>query len=45
MFMELWTESKATPRLFEIETFVTIDCLTIMFFPFGFCLSIIFLVL
>jgi hypothetical protein len=38
-------ESKATPRLFErrindkikeIETFVTTDCLTVMFFPFGF---------
>jgi hypothetical protein len=47
MFVELWAESKATPRLFErrikdkikeIKTFVTTDCLTVMFFPFGFCL-------
>jgi hypothetical protein len=47
MFVELWAESKATPRLFEcrikdktkeLETFVTTDCLRVMFFPFGFCL-------
>jgi hypothetical protein len=45
MFVELWGESKATPRLFErrikdkvkeIKTFVTTDCLIVMFFPFGF---------
>jgi hypothetical protein len=47
MFVEFWAESKATPRLFEprikkkikeIETFITTDCLTVTFFPFGFCL-------
>jgi hypothetical protein len=47
MFVELWAESKATARLFErrikdkikdLETFVTIDCLRVMFFQFGFCL-------
>jgi hypothetical protein len=55
MFVELWAESDATPRLLErrikdnikeIETFVTTDCLTVMFFfrlVFAFCL--IFLVL
>jgi hypothetical protein len=45
MFAELWTESKVTPRLFErcikdkireIETFVTTDCLRVIFFPFDF---------
>jgi hypothetical protein len=47
MFVKLWAESKATPRLFErrikdkikeIETFVTNDCLTVKFFQFGCCL-------
>jgi hypothetical protein len=47
MFVELWAESKATLRLFEcrikdkikeIKTFFTTDCLTVKFFPFGFCL-------
>jgi hypothetical protein len=41
MFVTLWAESKATPRLFErrikdkikeIEIFVTTDCLTVLFF-------------
>jgi hypothetical protein len=55
MFVKLWAESKANPRIFEhriqdkikkIETFITTDCLTVMFFfhlVFAFCL--IFLVL
>jgi hypothetical protein len=48
MFVELWAEIKATPRLFEsrnkdiikeLETFVTTDCLRVLFFlPFVFCL-------
>jgi hypothetical protein len=47
MFVELLAESKATPRLFErrkkdiikkSKTFVTTDCLTVTFFPFGFFL-------
>jgi hypothetical protein len=46
----VWWE--ATPRLFErrikdkvkeIETFVTTDCLTVMFFPFVFAFCLIFL--
>jgi hypothetical protein len=41
MFVELWIESKVTPRLFErrikdkireIETFVTTVCLRVIFF-------------
>jgi hypothetical protein len=41
MFVKLWAESKATPRLFErrikdkikeIETLVTTDCLAVMIF-------------
>jgi hypothetical protein len=45
MFVELWAESKLTPRLFErrikdkikkLETFVTTDCLRVMLFSFGF---------
>jgi hypothetical protein len=45
MFVELWAESKATPRLFErrikytikeLETFVTTDCLRVRFFSLGF---------
>jgi hypothetical protein len=43
--VKLWAERKATQRLLErriknkikeIETVVTTDCLTVMFFPFGF---------
>jgi hypothetical protein len=45
MFVELWGESKATPRLFErrikdkvkeIKTFVTTDCLIVMFYSVWF---------
>jgi hypothetical protein len=52
MFVELWAESKATPRLFErrikdkikeIETFVTTDCLRVMFFRLIFAFCLIFL--
>jgi hypothetical protein len=35
MFVELWAERKATPRLFERHT---IDCLRVMFFSVCFCL-------
>jgi hypothetical protein len=54
MLVKLWAEIQATSRLFErrvkdkvkeIETFVTTDCLTVMFFPFGFCLLSNFVVL
>jgi hypothetical protein len=54
MFVELWAENKATPRLSErrvedkikeIETFVTTDCLTVIFFRLVFAFCLIFLVL
>jgi hypothetical protein len=54
MFVELWGESKATPRLFErrikdkvkeIKTFVTTDCLIVIFFRLVFAFCLIFLVL
>jgi hypothetical protein len=50
MFVELWAESKATPRLFErrikdnikeIETFITTDCLTVMFFRLVFAFFLV----
>jgi hypothetical protein len=52
--VKLWAERKATQRLFErriknkikeIETFVTTDCLTVMFFRLVFDFCLIFIVL
>jgi hypothetical protein len=54
IFVELWAESKETPRVFErrmkdkikeIETFFTTDCLRVIFLRLVFSFCLIFLVL